>query len=243
MSQYPPGGGGWGGGGYPPASPPYPPYQQPPQAMPNRLEDLERRLAELQSLMKTRSQYPNQFTPGVIKYPDRVPFPETLTVEMQTSSNGFYGTTNEMVRGSINIDVENPTFITSISYNLYRPNTENNDANAPTQAIGVFLPLSAFRQPFIDVTAATNDNYIGRDFRWRIKNSSNSRLWQDGWKSSDQCNSDDRKGYVLPIVYEAVRNDVLIFEAEPIAPPYNAEEPQDFVLEVVLHIYKMVMPG
>lgn len=229
---------------YQQAPPPPPPQQVTYPMVDPRVADLEAKYAQMVSLLQTKAQFPTQQRAGVIRYPNRIPFPMTLSAELKPQSSpatGFFGTTNEVCRASVNIDVENPTFIESFGFNLYRPDTANNLANAPASAIGVYLPLSGFRNPFIE-TAPGTPFYLGKDFRWRVVNSSNNRLWQDGWKSSDQANNDERKGYRLPVEYEANRNDVFVFEAQPIGIPYALGLEQDFVLEVVLHIYKMVMP-
>lgn len=192
----------------------------------------QEQMAELISLNKTASQFPSQFHAGVIDYPDRYPFPFVLTNELLTSEGASYGTNNARVRSSFSMDVSNPTYITSIGFNLFRVSVDGN----PDATTGFYLPLSGFRSPLIDTV---NQQYLGRDFRWTIFTSSNDIMWQTGFRSSDQANADDRLGYKLPIEFQVRRNDVLIVEAEPIAPP--PQETVVYHLEAVLHCYKMLL--
>lgn len=232
MSQWPPG----GGYPYPPQTNPYmsgPPTSQ--GADPNLLQSLaetQRQLAELISLTKTASQYPSQWRAGIIEWPDRYPFPMVLTQELLTDTQASYGTTNVTCRANMLMDVTNPTYITAISFNLWRPVVDGNNGLQ-----GVWLPLGGTRQPF--VAAGALGDYTGRDFQWRVQTASNDILWQTGWRTSDQCNGDERKGYILPAEYEVRRNDVVSVEVQPIgAVPDPAET---FRLEVVLHVYKMLL--
>ena len=230
-----------GYGGYPPPPAPYgsPPYggapqQQygvtPPVDLMSELVKTQSKLAELVSLNKTASNFPSQFHAGVIDWPNRYPFPMVLTQELVTSEGESYGTNNAEARTSFSLDVSNPTYITSIGFNLWRVSVDGQQG----ATTGWFLPLSGFRAPLIDVA---NQQYTGRDFYWSIFTSSNDIMWQTGRRSSDQANADDRRGYKLPIEYQARRNDVLIVVAQPLAPPV---EDVVYRLEAVIHCYKML---
>ncbi len=238
--QWPP----YGGGGYgpPPFTSPYmsgppQPMGPPPQPMGDpqlskQLAETQQQMAQLISLVKTGFQYPSQWKAGVIDWPNRYPMPMVFTQEMTANDGTGYGTTNGVVRCSIQIDISNPTYLTAISFNLYRPDVAGNSG-----LIGVWLPLGGTRQPFVAV-GALND-YTGRDFRWSAKANSNDLLWQTGMRTSDQCNGDDRRGYILPVEQELRRNDTISLEAEPIG-PIVGNPAQTFVLEAVLHCYKML---
>jgi hypothetical protein len=154
-----------------------------------------------------------------------------LTQELTTFDAQGYGNTNNVARCQFQMDVSNPTYLVAISFNLFRPDVAGNAG-----LIGAWLPLGSTRQPF--VAAGAFADYTGRDFRWRVTTSSNDLMWQTGWRSSDQCNGDERKGYVLPVEYELRRNDTLQVEVQPIGPvPAPAEF---FTLEAALHCYKML---
>jgi len=230
------------GGGYPPnpynnipymSGVPQAPMAQVPQQGGDILSEIvktQRQLAELVSLNKTASNFPSQFHAGIIDFPNRYPFPMVLTRELTTSEGESFGTSNAEVRGSFSLDVSNPTYITSIGFNLFRITVDGqSDATC-----GFFLPLSGFRAPLIDPAA---QQYTGRDFYWTVFTSSNDIMWQTGQRSSDQANGDQRRGYILPIEYQARRNDVLIVAAQPIAPP---QPDVVYRLEAVLHCYKML---
>lgn len=189
------------------------------------------KLGELISLQQTASQFPDQFRAGVVKYPDRTPFSMVLTQQLRTSDDGYYGLTDAKVRTSFNIDVTNPTFLDYISFNLYHPNTATNIAAGVP--IGIYLPLSGFRQP------GSLANYPGRDFRWQLQTASNDMMFQTGYRSSDQANGDGRVGYKLPSEYELRQNDVVLIEAEPIGP--DPDPAAEWVLEACLHVYKMIL--
>lgn len=233
MSQFPPG----GGYPYPPQTNPYmsgppAPTQGGDPNLLNSLAQTQRQMAELISLVKTASQYPSQWRAGIIDWPDRYAFPMVLTEELRTFDAATYGTTNTVARAQFQIDVSNPTYLTAVSFNLFRP-----DVNQNPGLVGSWLPLGSTRQPF--VAAAALGDYTGRDFRWRVQTSSNDIVWQTGWRTSDQCNGDERRGYILPVEYELRRNDTLLVEVQPIGPAPNPAE--TFTLEVALHCYKMLL--
>lgn len=196
------------------------------------LAETQQQMAELLALVKTASQYPAQWRAGLIEWPDRYAYPMVLTQELLASDGTTYGTTNTLCRATLTMDVSNPTYLKAISFNLWRPIVNN----APG-LLGTYLPLGSTRQPF--VAAAALGDYTGRDFRWQISTASDNMMWQTGWRTSDQCNSDDRGGYILPVEFELRRNDVVTIEVEPIgAVPDPAET---FHLEVALHVYKMMV--
>lgn len=230
-----PWGGGWGGGmGAPPQGPP-PPPQAPPGGSPmdqllQALARTQQQMAELISLQKTAMQWPDQFRAGVIKYPDREPFPFVDSQELLDSDSNSYGITNNQCFASFSIDVSNPVFLMYVSFALYKPNVQGN-----TGRIGTWLPLGGTRDPF--PTAA--NAYIGRDFQWRMESSSNDLLYQDGWRTSDSANGDDRKGYKLPVQFELRRNDTVQIKVEPIGPVNDPA--QEYKLFAQLHYYKMLL--
>ncbi len=231
--QWPPGGG--GGYGPPPYSSPYmsgppAPAGADPNLM-NQLANTQQQMAQLISLVKTGFQFPSQWKAGVVDWPNRYVFPMVLTQELTTFDAQGYGNTNNVARCQFQMDVSNPTYLVAISFNLFRPNVAGNAG-----FIGSWLPLGSTRQPF--VAAGAFADYTGRDFRWRVTTSSNDLMWQTGWRSSDQCNGDERKGYVLPVEYELRRNDTLQVEVQPIGAVPAPE--QFFTLEAVLHCYKML---
>ena len=201
------------------------------QQISQRLAQTEQQLALLQQTIQRQAQFPEQFAAGVIRYPDRYPFPMVFNQELLVADGTAYGITNAIARTLINVDVDNPTFLSHISFSLQK----TTDAGG-LAITGAWMPLSCTRQPIIDTALA--NFYIGRDFRWRIQTSSDDRLWQTGWHSSDMCDGDDRQGYRLPITYELRRNDVLTIEAQPIGAVVANDVWQLFVN---LHVYKMLL--
>lgn len=192
--------------------------------------------AQLISILRTTSMFPEQFRAGVLKYPDRYPFPMVLQARLLAQESGLFGITNAVCRGSIQVDVDNPTFLQAVSFSLYKP-VLIGPPITNTGLVGVYLPLSGQKIAQFDPALT----YQGRDFQWRVQTASDDRIWQTGWRPSDQANGDERKGYVLYNEYELRRNDTLIVEAQPIgAPP---DPTQAWELEVYLHVYKMVYLG
>lgn len=225
---------GWGGGmGAPPQGPPPPPGPPPGGGnggIMQALAETQRQMAELISLQRTGKNWPEHFRAGVIKYPDRDPFPFVDSRELLDSDGNSYGITNAEVSASFSIDVNNPVFLKHVSFALYKPVVDGN-----TGRTGIWLPLGGTRDPF--PTAA--NAYIGRDFQWRMKSSSNDLLYQDGWRTSDSANGDDRKGYELTIELELRRNDTLEIKVQPIG---AVDDPaQTYRLYVQLHVYKMLL--
>lgn len=228
-----------GHGGLPSISqrPPVNPVEQLQQALgalSNKVLQLEQALSMYQDAQQEQSQlFPEQFHAGVVAYPDRYPFPMVLDSELFASDGTRYGVTNDIVRSLLQVDVDNPTFITHVSFDLYKTDNEEN-----TGLIGIFLPLSFTNgNGLFDPTAAFE--YQGRDFRWRFQTSSDDRIWQTGWRSSVECDGVLRRGYKLPVEYELRRNDTLIIEAQPIAPAPAPTGPE-WSLSVHLHVYKML---
>lgn len=248
------GGGGYGHMGAPPQA------QAQPMAQPNLAQDVlalrdeinrisqmySQRVIELETalkLMKDRLdkgdvEFPAQFHSGVVLYPDRYPFPMDFSMQMVTPTGSQpYGLTNEMVSATIKLDVDNPTFLTAIGFDLYKTDAEEN-----TGPIGVYLPLSAQNwNGLLQLTDGAGNvtyEYQGRDFRWRIQTAADDRIWQTGWRSSAQADSAFRQAYKLPLEYEMQRSDTIHIEAEPIAPP--ADPAQEYNLTVHLSVYKML---
>lgn len=197
----------------------------------SRLINLEKTLEQIVSMESRQEDYPEQFHAGVVAYPDKYPFPMVLNVELLTGGGLRYGLTDEIVRALIKVDVDNPTFLQRISFDLYKT-----DAAANTGLIGIFLPLSGQDIDLFDPAGTLG--YEGRDFQWRVRTSSDDRVWQTGWRSSAMLDGDDRKGYILTTEYELRRNDSLILEAQPIGPV--PDPAQEYVLNSYLHIYKML---
>lgn len=220
------------------------PPQNPMAQMQAFLRDIHQRMAALEAsaaqgqiaeVLEKKLQFPEQFSPGVVAYPDRYPFPMVLSEEVRTADGSAFGISNAIARALVNVDVDNPTFLHSVSFSLYK----TAQGEATIGLLNTYLPLSSMGHPFVrldDAGAVLIDRYIGRDFRWRIKTTSDDRLWQVGYHSSAMC--DKPEGYQLPVVYELRRNDVLSIEAEPIAAVVDEDE---WALFVNLHIYKMLL--
>lgn len=200
---------------------------------------------QLKLLMETTEaglvKFPSQFKEGIVEYPDRYAFPMVLNVALRTHDGVNFGRTNDTVRANVQVDVDNPTVLTRISFDLFKPDVEDNDG-----VIGAYLPLSCQNWNGLlqvaDGAGAFPANafvYQGRDFRWRIQTSSDDRIWQTGWRSSAMLDGLFRGGYDLPVEYQLRRNDTLIFEAEPIGPV--SDPAQEWELNVYLHIYKMLL--
>jgi hypothetical protein len=195
-----------------------------------KLMELDQKIAQMTEQLRrgVNVEFPEQHILGQIAYPDRYPFDMVLSSELRTADGSRFGATNAVCQTIIKVDVDNPTIMKMVTFNLFKPDIELNN-----EPIGIFLPLSG--------TRITQWNgaliYPGRDFNWRIRTSSDDRQWQTGWRGSDILDGDHRNGYVIPTEYELRRNDSLIIEAQPIGP---VQEDQQWTLNVSLHIYKML---
>ncbi len=197
---------------------------------------LREEIDNLMMLFGKDERVPEQFHAGVVAYPDRYPFPMVLDIELLTQGRDRYGVTNEIVQALIKVDVDNPTFLTEISFDLYK----TTDFEQNTGLVGVYLPLGFTNSDGL-FDPALGFVYQGRDFRWRVQTDSDDRLWQTGWRASAQLNFQEGMGYKLPLEYELRRNDSLIIQAQPIAAPLPEQEAQEYALTANLHIYKMLL--
>jgi len=211
-------------------------------AQSSKLLELEDQLKILlDTTQKGLIKFPTQFREGIVDYPDRYAFPMVLNVPLRTHDGVNFGRTNDTVRANIQVDVDNPTVLSRISFDLFKPDVLDN-----TGIIGAYLPLSCQNWNGLLQNAdgagpfpAGAYVYQGRDFRWRIQTSSDDRIWQTGWRSSAMLDGVFRGGYNLPVEYQLRRNDTLIFEAEPIGPV--SDPAQEWELNVYLHLYKMLL--
>lgn len=203
-----------------------------------QLLSMQDEVSQMSQWMERQTDFPEQFKAGVVAYPDRYPFPMVLDLELLTNEQARYGLTNDMVQALIKVDVDNPTFLREISFDLYKT---DHDPNAGV--LGAFLPLAATNwNGLLETTAGVTFVYQGRDFFWRVQTSSDDRIWQTGWRSSAMLDFLLGGGYRLPLEYELRRNDSIIIQAVPVAPP-NPDPmlEQEYSLTVHLHVYKMLL--
>jgi len=193
-------------------------------------------MANLSMLIGKDERVPEQFHAGVVAYPDRYPFPMVLDVELLTQAQGRYGISNEIVQATLKVDVDNPVFLTEVSFDLYK----TTDYEQNEGLVGIYLPLGFVNSDGL-FDQALGFVYQGRDFRWRIQTDSDDRIWQTGWRASAQLNFQAGMGYKLPLEYELRRNDALIIQAQPIAAALPEEDAQEYALTANLHIYKMIL--
>jgi hypothetical protein len=214
---------------------------QPPHAASNLSEEnyqLRKRLEQIEQravLLEKISHFPEQFRAGVIAYPDRKPFTMTLRDELKEDTGNVFGTTSNTSRGAFNVDVDNPTFLTKISFNGYWTAS----GASPARTLNVDIPFRC--EPQRNVASSTSN---ALSFRWRVRSASDDRIWQasgpnggGAWRNS--ADLDENGCYILPLEYELERNDTILIEAQPLAANASGEVCKLFCN---LHIYKMYQP-
>jgi hypothetical protein len=187
---------------------------------------------ERNSILSKISHFPEQFRAGIVAYPDRKPFPMTLRDTLQGDSRAPFALTTASARCSFNVDVDQPTFLSAISFAGVWT------AHTTPAFVGLYFPFKLPREQYFPAGGITP----AKSFRFRIQTASDDRHWQAAGPNAgaawrDSADLDDKGFYYFPIEYEFNRNDVILVEVEPFAA--NAEG-QTSQLFSTLHVYKMV---
>lgn len=194
-------------------------------------------------------QFPEIYWPGVIKYPDCKPWNMIFEIEMESKSGEPFGVAVEESVGTSKFDIDDPVYLVALRAAMYKSHGTIGQG-LPDPGIGYWRPLSMdccnpgtplgfTQEPAVPVPV----NYFC-DFEWKAHFDTKQRIITYEWAPSTFLQTDNKRGYVLPIQQEMKKNETLTITAQPLRAVQNDDETgpdgQGYTLKFYAITYKML---